>query len=354
MVVLLLGGAVALAVVSRAPIADRAFAALARERGVSYRFALSWTEGEGDGRETTSAYAKGRVAWDGSGGAAQDTAFRVFRMRRGEENVDVSGALRAVGGAAYVEFASETGTWTAYADGRRPWDEPGVPASFAYDALGFLPAALAAAPGAFVAERADVTELVRGRATRLVEGRFDVAAAHILVADLGRRVRGREPTDDERLADAARAEALAGLRAKLWVDAGDDLPRRFQAYGLVPDGQGGSASFDVIFEIIAYGDPVDPSVPDVVATRSASAGFAASAPALPAPAPRRMGDATDATETRGADRDGDGLGNALEAFYRTDADDPDTDGDGASDGEEVLRGRNPRGDGSLFGFGLGE
>ncbi len=52
------------------------------------------------------------------------------------------------------------------------------------------------------------------------------------------------------------------------------------------------------------------------------------------------------------DSDDDGLSDAQEAFYGSDASSPDTDGDGWSDGLEVSKGMNPIGPGVLFGFGL--
>lgn len=52
------------------------------------------------------------------------------------------------------------------------------------------------------------------------------------------------------------------------------------------------------------------------------------------------------------DPDNDGLTNMLEAFYGTDPHNPDTDGDGVSDGDEVNSGYNPGGSGRLFDFGL--
>jgi hypothetical protein len=50
------------------------------------------------------------------------------------------------------------------------------------------------------------------------------------------------------------------------------------------------------------------------------------------------------------DEDHDGLTQTLEAFYGTDARNPDTDGDGYEDGYEVNHGFNPSGPGKLFDF----
>ena len=51
-----------------------------------------------------------------------------------------------------------------------------------------------------------------------------------------------------------------------------------------------------------------------------------------------LGDASDA----GEDGDRDQLLNLDEAWWQTEPDNPDTDGDGVSDGEEVQRGSDPR------------
>jgi hypothetical protein len=41
------------------------------------------------------------------------------------------------------------------------------------------------------------------------------------------------------------------------------------------------------------------------------------------------------------DSDDDGLSDDMEAFYKTDKNNPDTDGDGYKDGEEVENGYDP-------------
>lgn len=50
------------------------------------------------------------------------------------------------------------------------------------------------------------------------------------------------------------------------------------------------------------------------------------------------------------DTDGDGLSNVLESFYGSNANDPDSDDDGVSDGAEIEHGQSPTGPGLLFDF----
>lgn len=50
------------------------------------------------------------------------------------------------------------------------------------------------------------------------------------------------------------------------------------------------------------------------------------------------------------DRDNDGLYDTFEFSLGTDPTNPDTDGDGMNDGEEVKEGRNPLGEGTLFDY----
>jgi hypothetical protein len=50
------------------------------------------------------------------------------------------------------------------------------------------------------------------------------------------------------------------------------------------------------------------------------------------------------------DPDEDGLINSLERFYGSDPQNPDTDGDGVSDGDEIAKGDSPTGAGRLFDF----
>jgi len=70
-------------------------------------------------------------------------------------------------------------------------------------------------------------------------------------------------------------------------------------------------------------------------------------------APAQTPEAGSKTVDKSADSDNDGLPDLLEHFYGTDGHNPDTDGDGWTDGYEVDHGTNPLGPGMLFDFGLG-
>lgn len=83
--------------------------------------------------------------------------------------------------------------------------------------------------------------------------------------------------------------------------------------------------------------------------------FSGSGEGQPSPTPSQAPTGTPSTTPEGspeaagqvADPDADGLTNAEEAFYRTDAQKADTDGDGFTDSQEVRAGYDPLGPGKL-------
>lgn len=138
------------------------------------------------------------------------------------------------------------------------------------------------------------------------------------------------------LADCA-GLARSGLRLSCFGDVltGTSGPKACEAVG-----EKGREECDAWFVIAAAstaGDPekCKPLVNDRL--RSICEASASAPPAPPAP--------SSAPEPADADRDG--LSDADEALYGTDASNSDTDGDGFSDGEEVKEGYNPNGAGKL-------
>jgi hypothetical protein len=367
----------------------RMFAAMAQVRTVSERSAFSWTRGEGRERVTTSVYTVGHLDISDPAAVEHATKFRVFRLSRGKDYADLSGEMRTIDGTTYltyappgpevegVDFSDET--WVSFDEGELPqWGSiiPGLDAPI----VGEDPSSNQRAPNVWTADglvrlrqllsRADVflvryddlTELISGEATRVIDARFDPDALRAFLSDMVRAREGREPTDDERLAAEAQAKAIESLALRMWIGMEDHLLYRFQAAGLIPDGDGNVLiPTDMIIELSDFDAPFAGTVPkktiafDVLARQLLGSleesGFRVADGGLVSDDPERL--PSIAAEPND-DPDRDGLTNIVEAFYRTNPKKADTDGDGKTDSEEVLTGLNPRGTGTLFGFGLGE
>jgi len=172
----------------------------------------------------------------------------------------------------------------------------------------------------------------------------------------------REPSEEERLMAATQAGQLSRLTVRLWIGNETHYLYRLQAAGaFVEDISTDLVPVDIRIEFSGFNEPFEGEEPDqVVAFESVLASFLSSLPDT-----RELGSLSEHVTVvqedarlpveeieSSNDQDDDGLDDVLEAFYGTDARNPDTDGDGVSDGEEVRSGKNPRGTGSLFGFGL--
>jgi len=372
----------------------RMLVAMTEVQTVSERSAFSWTRGEGSDRATTTLYVTGQLDVFDPSAIGQATKFRLFRLRRGEENVDLSGEIRVIGGTSYLTYAppgpkiesvdfSKSGTWVSFLPGELPqWGAviPGLDdpirdqgtgnkeqeTGWTADGLVRLRGLLSRAD-IFIVAYDDVTEVISGHATRVIDGRFDPDALRSFLRDAIRARENREPTTEERLAVETLAKALEKLDVRFWIGIDDHLLYRVQAAGAVPDANVSSSNdnllvpFDLIVELSDFNEPFEGNAPSNAISfsslferqfgaHSASAAVNDNAVLLPDEASllptQKSGNAMDS--------DNDGLSNALETFYRTNPNVADTDGDGTSDGEEVLNGKNPRGDGTLFGFGIGE
>jgi hypothetical protein len=128
-------------------------------------------------------------------------------------------------------------------------------------------------------------------------------------------------------------------------------------------------TFSFTLELSDFNQPIELAAPAVKTTdvRQALKDLGFNTAALPTASEGRQPSAsqtaegiglpdasTNENQTANDDPDEDGLPNSLETFYGSDANNPDTDGDGVTDGEEVSRGQNPTGKGSIFSFGLGD
>jgi hypothetical protein len=359
----------------------RMFRAVSAARSVSQRSAFSWSRGEGADRTATSLYSVGDVGFDGTASVEQSVKFRLFRMNRAGENVDLSGEIRTIGGTTYLTYAppgpsvdgvdfAEAGTWASFAAGEPSrWGRviPGLDAPVPTGLLvGWTPEGIArmrtllSETDVLSVAYDGVTELVDGRATRVIDARFDPDALRSFLLDAVRARDGREPDVAERLVAEKTAGALERLDVRLWIGIGDHLPYRVQVAGTISEtsdeGDASFVPFDALTNLSGYDEPFDAAVPDgaLPFAREASGRLGGSADGTGSARPFLPDDAARLPSGEAGsdgDTDGDGLGDLLEAFYRTDPHDPDTDGDGVSDGDEVYDGKNPRGEGSLFGFG---
>jgi len=391
---------------------QRMLRAMSKVETVRERSAFSWTRGEGKDRVAISLYLVGQVGLsniddlDNPNPIQQDTKFRLFRLKKSKDYGDISGEIRTVAtstgsgpsaGTTFLTYSppgpdvpgtdfSSPDTWISFADGElAKWgpvipgmdmpivslasrttpnpslNEGGESVSWTVDAILRLRNLLSVAD-VFIVRYDDVTEIVDKHATRVIEARFEPDAIRALLLDLIRAKENREPTDAERVVVESQASDLERLAVRLWIGIDDHLLYRFQAAGAV-----NGATIDVLVNLFDYGAPFDGEMPSPKRTTVFSSIYHAMIGSLESSTFAEASEDKSAAlvtndiarlpvETTSAadDADHDGLSATVEAFYQTNPNKADTDGDGKSDGEEVLSGQNPNGTGSLFGFGLGQ
>lgn len=366
----------------------RAFAAMASASTVNYKVGFNWSEGQGQDRAANTSYATGQARLSGISSGEYGLRFRFVRFVPASRSYDdVSGEARRVNGKTYLTYAppgpvvngapfTSADTWMSFGDGEfSAWGAilPGVVLPLAapwkahaeWDSEGYerVRGMLRRGPDIATSVRAQKAfEKIENVETRVMDLSLSREATNAALLALVRARSGADPTDFERLRAAELADALSRLSYRVWIGVADHRVYRLQTGGAVSvSGSTALVPVDLYVEFGGYDAPFTVKAPDhalafrtvlrsvfgflpdaldrVASTPDASIGATASLPRVSFPT----------TE----DIDGDGLDAILEAFYGTDPRNPDTDGDGVSDGEEVRLGRNPRGKGSLFGFGLG-
>ena len=368
---------------------QRMLRAMSKVQTVRQQSAFSWARGEGKARVATSLYLVGQADVSALPAVEQDTRFRMFRLKKTKGYADLSGEIRTVDGVTYLTYAppgptvagvsfSEDETWVSFPDGDLPkWGSilPGMDAPIvtmgaagAWTDAGILRMReLLTLADVFLVRYDDVTEIVDGHATRLIEARFDPDAIRAFLADIIRAREGRDPTNPERVVIEAQAVALEGLSARLWIGTKDHLLYRFQVAGsIAEEGESAGTSVDMLVNLTDFDAAFDGAAVPSSAIVPVAAVFASAFGTLQTAGDVGMRDASAApllandasrlpaeTFDGSNDADRDGLSAVLEAFYRTNPNVADTDGDGVSDGDEVFSGKNPNGKGSLFSFGLG-
>ncbi len=357
----------------------RAFVAVAKAGTLREVSGFGWTEGTGDGRVVSTVYASGQIR-GGADGVEHGTRFRLVRLGK-ERYSDVAGEWRSLGGKEYLTYEppgpdvagkpfTEPGSWLSFKpDAFAAWGPlfPGVKtpveplfddqaSPWAADTLLAARRLLAQADFSHVSFDGTFAQ-VNGHKTRVLDVRADQDTLASFLSGLVRAREGREPTDAERLRAVTLAKGLTRFTFRVWVGVTDHVPYRVQTAGVWTTVDGTQVPMDFLAELSALDAPFEVVAPPSSAPFRPLVGALPSAdvragdhPLVPAPFTSPL---PSVSFTPADDADQDGLDAVLETFYGTDPQDADTDGDGVTDGEEVRTGRNPRGTGTLFGFGLG-
>lgn len=346
--------------------------AMAKVNTFAQRSSFTWTL-EGDATKSETVTLSGAVDLTGIDDVRHATEFRDVR-KDGEKTVaDVSGEVRTVDGTTYVLTRPTSTTrkeaksisWISFEQGNEALlgyvSSPLMPLPDAPWLPGTLLRWRAIVPtvSLFVVDHADLVEPIGGVVTRRFETHLDSDGLNtFLLANAEARV-GRELTTEERVAVAKWSAALKGLSVKLWVGKEDHLLYRMQVEGYVVLSEEAVSHVKIQSDLSRYNQPVTVEVPSsVVAQTNGSFGDGGL---------RELGELVESTdvgvesegfvsETEGSsipkthDDDEDGLDNVLESFYGSNPLNPDTDGDGVSDGDEVKAMRSPTGSGGLYGM----
>lgn len=154
----------------------------------------------------------------------------------------------------------------------------------------------------------------------------------------------------------AEVKTWGEITGEAWVGKKDRRLRRLDLKTTLPDELGGAAIETRIF-FSRYGEPVSVEAPEAEDVMNVFERILIGR--LNLAGDREIGtvpekEIVEESEEEDVigDTDGDGLSDASESFYGSDAWNPDSDADGWPDGVEVANGRDPMGPGVLFGFGL--
>ena len=344
----------------------------------------SWTRDDTEGRVSTTLYTSGQTQIAELSEIEHVTSLRVVHLSESDVYNDLSGELRILGETTYLTYTppgpeidgvsfEDDETWISFGQDELPsWGSiiPGLEAPIDYQRseTSWSPEGmtrlryLIAYADVMTSEYHGLTEIIDGENTSIIDSRIDSRALESFLLDVIRVKEDREPSEEERLMAATQAGQLSRLTVRLWIGNETHYLYRLQAAGaFVEDISTDLVPVDIRIEFSGFNEPFEGEEPDqVVAFESVLASFLSSLPDT-----RELGSLSEHVTVvqedarlpveeieSSNDQDDDGLDDVLEAFYGTDARNPDTDGDGVSDGEEVRSGKNPRGTGSLFGFGL--
>lgn len=175
---------------------------------------------------------------------------------------------------------------------------------------------------------------------------FDQEAVKKVAPEIGQIIQNRILTEIE-LAEFNKYFATVELPAvEIWIGKTDLLPRKIFLSATIKASDKLKASGQISFALVfkSFNQPVKIEVPAPVKTLEeilsglfgGSFGISSSTALPSASQPEAI-----------KDTDNDGLTDQQEIIYGTDLNNPDTDGDGFKDGDEVKNGYNPKGAGKL-------
>lgn len=216
----------------------------------------------------------------------------------------------------------------------------------------------------FLSSFNNITELVDGVNTRPIDVRLDQEALATFLLDVLRVKYDRELNDTERVEIKLLSDKLSKFKIKFWIGIKDHLLYRIHIIGGVTDEESGIfTSMDSKTELSDFNKNIgEYHVKQSVNFRDILSKYRESLPGLTGS--KTGGSKKIISDTKitaklpiqkievDKDNDNDGLSDILEKFYGTDPNNPDTDGDGIMDGIEINKSLNPKGEGSLFGFGF--
>lgn len=177
---------------------------------------------------------------------------------------------------------------------------------------------------------------------------FDVEAGKKMIDDLVAAVEQGVITDKQIQQYKESIERLSAITGEVWIGKKDFLTHKITLHIGIDDDAAESEGVTGLLSITfsQYNVAQDVEVPE--GARSIEEFFGGLAAALFAPRPTQTSkEVKQKMLERQQDDDNDGLSNYREETYKTDPNNPDTDGDGFTDGDEVKNHYNPVGPGKL-------